>query len=107
EGHVPGGASSDLENIWPVPAPRVAVGGGEKQQHLLAVADPNAGDADRLRRGPEKRLHRRLEAQHLLKSAADQGRVFAKNAQMLGISDKTIECVAEPVDRGIDSGGKK
>src|ERR1700676_5734242 len=44
EGHVPGGAAPDVERIGPAPAARIAVGGGEKQQHLFAAPEPHAGD---------------------------------------------------------------
>src|SRR5450631_4704921 len=38
EGHVPGRAAPDVELFRIFPAARVAVGGGEEQQDLLAIA---------------------------------------------------------------------
>src|ERR1700738_330317 len=60
EGHVAGGAAPDVERIGLVPAARVAVGRGKKQEHLFAVAHSHAGDLDVFGCGAEEGLHRRL-----------------------------------------------
>src|SRR6185312_183046 len=42
KGHMPGGAALDVEFIRPLPAAGIAVGGGEEQEHLFALAEPHA-----------------------------------------------------------------
>src|SRR6202012_220740 len=96
ERHMSGRAAADIEAIGLVPAPRIAVGGSEEQQHLFAPAEPHAADVDRFGGGAEERLHRRLEAQYLLKGTADQVRVLAQDGPLLGIASKAIQRVAEP-----------
>src|SRR5438270_2649017 len=79
ESHVSGGAALDVEEVRLVPAAWIAVGGGKKQQYLFAVAKLDATDLDRLGRGPEEGLHRRLETQHFLESEPDQRRIFLQD----------------------------
>src|SRR5437762_8709635 len=107
EGHMAGGAAPNVESVRLVPTARIAVGRGEKQQHLFTVANPNAGHLDWSCGGAEEGLHRRLETQHFLEGAADQVGILAKYGPLLGVAGKAVQRVAEPVDRGVDAGGKK
>src|SRR5579871_1916118 len=66
ECHVPGRAPADVELVGPLPAARIAIGGGEEQQNLLPLTQSHACNIDSFRRRTEERLHRRLEPQHFL-----------------------------------------
>src|SRR5581483_6890634 len=101
--HMPGRAAVHIENIRPFPPARVAVGGRQKQQDLLAFAELNAADLDRSRGGAEESLDRRLEAQHLFEGIADQVRIVAQSLPLLAIARHAVERVAEAVDGGVNA----
>jgi hypothetical protein len=65
EREVPGRTAHDVETVQILPTPSVSVSGGQEEEHLLALAEPDARDLDGARRGAEERLHRRLEPEHL------------------------------------------
>jgi hypothetical protein len=104
ESHVPGRAAPDVKLLRAFPAARVAIGGGQEQQHLLALAEPHAADFGVPGRGAEERLHRRLEPQHLLEGKAYQRRIVTQDGPLLRIFGEAIEGVAEAIDGGIDPG---
>src|SRR6202035_3917339 len=84
------------------PPARIAVGGGKEQQDFLAFAKFDAADLDGSGRGTEESLKWRLEAQHLLKGAADQVRIVAKSLPLLRVAREAIERVADPIDGSVD-----
>src|SRR5262245_59850578 len=57
-----GGAAGDVIAVGVLPAARIAVGGAEEHQHLLALADGVAAKLDLTRGGTEEGLHRAFEA---------------------------------------------
>src|SRR5436190_18400984 len=61
--------------VWIVPSPRIAIGGGEEHQNLLALADPCPADLDLPGGGPEKCLHRAFESHRLFKRIARKRRI--------------------------------
>src|SRR5262245_40934967 len=60
EGEVPGRAPRDVESVRVLPAPGVAVGGGEEEENLLALTELHPRDLGRACGGTKERLHRRL-----------------------------------------------
>src|SRR5262249_43891423 len=104
ESHVPGRAAPHVELVRSLPATRVAIGCGQEQQHLLALAQLHSGDFDSFGRRAEESLHGRLETQNLFERQTDQRGVLAQGRPLLRMACETIQRVAEPIHRGIDSG---
>src|SRR5207244_11136391 len=75
EADMPCDAPDNVIFVWAFPMLRVAIGGAEKHQHLLALVDRNAANLDRARRGAEEGLHWALIAHRLLKGGAGQPRI--------------------------------
>ena len=99
-----GGAAGDVVDVRPLPAARVAVGGGEEHQHLLALAQRTPPQFDRPGGGAEEGLHRALEADRLLEGGAGQGRVGPQPGVLLGEAGQAPKGGADAVDRGVEPG---
>src|SRR5437660_4751950 len=90
EGHMSCGAPLDVKSVGLVPAPRVAVGGGKKQQHLFALAHSHPANFKRSCGSSAECLYRGLEAQHLLERAARQIRVLTESLPLIGIAGEAV-----------------
>ena len=101
---MPGGAAGDVVAVGVLPAARIAVGGAEEHQHLLAFADGVAADLDLARRGAKEGLHRALVADGFLECVARQRRIAAQLRQLVGKARQAIDSGADAVDGRIDPG---
>ena len=101
------GAAGDVVAVRIFPAPRIAVGGAEEHQHLLAFADRVAADLDLPRRGAEEGLHRALEADRLLERIARQRQIAAQPRELIGKARQAIDRGADAVDGGVEPGRKQ
>src|SRR5262249_10166454 len=76
-----GGAARDVIAVGVLPAARIAVGGAEEHQHLLALADRVAADLDFPCGGAEKSLYRAFEPDCFLERIARQRGIAAQFCQ--------------------------
>src|SRR5258705_3108269 len=90
-----GRAAGDVVAVGIVPAPRIAVGGAEEHQHLLAFANAMARKFDLPRRGAEESLHRAFETDRLFERIARQRKIVAQPRELIGEARQAI-------DRGAD-----
>src|SRR5882724_4949800 len=98
------GLAADVVAVGVLPAPRIAVGGAEEHQHLLALADAMAGYLDFACRSPEEGLHRAFEADRFLERVARQRRILAQPRQLVGKPRQAIDRCADAVDGRVDTG---
>src|SRR5262245_6084108 len=99
-----GGAAGDVIAVGVLPAARIAVGGAEEHQHLLALADAVAAKLDLARGGTEEGLHRALEADRFLEGVARQRGIAAQFRQLLREARQAIDRCTNAVDGCIEPG---
>src|SRR5215468_9440055 len=99
-----GGAAGDVIAVGVLPAARIAVGGTEEHQNLLALADGVAADLDLARGSAEEGLHRAFEADRFLKSVARQRGIAAQSCQLLGETRQAVDGRTNAVDGGVETG---
>src|SRR5438128_1871037 len=97
-------AAGDVVAVRVFPAARIAVGGAEKHQDFLALADGVAAKLDLARGGAEEGLHRALEADRLLEGVARQRGIAAQPRQLVPEARQAIDRGANAVDGRIDPG---
>src|SRR6186713_895177 len=99
-----GGAAGDVVAVRLVPAARIAIGGGEEHQHLLALADRRTGKLDFARRGPEECLYWAFEPHRFLEGVARQREVVAQALPLLREAGQAIDRSSDAVDGGVEPG---
>src|SRR5437667_9704866 len=104
---MPEDAAGDVVVVRASPVTRVAIGGAEEPQDLLALIDRGAADVDRARRRAEEGLHRALIAHRLLEGGAGQRWIGLQPGELLGEPGEAIERGADAADRRIDPGGQQ
>src|SRR6516164_527006 len=104
EGNVTGGPAVDVEALGFVPAARITVSRGEKQQYLRVLRYFDSTDVDRAGGGAEERLDRRLPAQHLVKGRPYQRGLLAQRLPLRRVGGEGVERVANADNCGVESG---
>src|SRR6516225_9698490 len=104
EGNVTGGPAVDVEALGFVPAARITVCRGEKQQYLRVLRYFDSTDVDREGGGAEERLNRRLPAQHLGKGRPYQRGLLAQRLPLRRVGGEGVERVANADNCGVESG---
>src|SRR5882757_10497104 len=98
-----GGAAGDVVSVGLIPAARIAVGGGEKHQHLLAFGDCGAAEFDVAGGGAEEGLDRAFEPHGFLEGVTRQRRITAQPLELIGKAREAIDGGTDPVDGGIET----
>jgi hypothetical protein len=100
----PRGATGNVVAVGIVPATRIAVGGAEEHQHLLAFTDAMACEFDLPRRGAEEGLHRAFETDRLFERIARQRQIAAQPRELIGEARQAIDRGADAVDGRVEAG---
>lgn len=90
EADVSRGITEEIEGVRVVPGVRVAVGGAEEHQYLLALGDDGSADFHIGRRGAEERLHRGLPADGLVEGNASQAGLLPQSLPLVGVSGEGV-----------------
>ena len=105
EREVPAGATGDVEAIRVIDQRRVAVGGTEADEHLLAGGKGDAVELDRFGRDPEGGVGNGSgEPQHLLDSVGEQGGVVEQDSELVGVVEQGDDAVADEAAGGVVAG---
>ena len=101
-----GGVPVHVERIGIFPEIRIAIGGPQIDKNLFLLSDFSTGEFDFLRRGAEQCLKRRIVADHLFDGIARLFRLCAQLLPFARMGRKTVKCIADGVDGGVQSGGQ-
>ena len=97
------GLAGDVVAVRIVPAPRIAIGGAEEHQHLLALPDRGSGEFDLARGGAEEGLHRALEPHCFLEGVAGQRRIGAQPRELVRKTRQAVHRRSNAVDGGVEA----
>jgi len=105
EREVAAGASGDVEAVGVVDERRVAVGGAQADQDLLARRHGDAIQGHARGRDTERGMgHRCGEAQQLLDGPGEQLRVALQRHQLVGVIEQGDDPVADQAAGGVVAG---
>ena len=98
------GTAGNVIVVRAVPSARVAVGGTEEHQHFFSAGYGMRADGNVARRGAKEGLHRHLDPDRLLERVTGQSGVGSQLGELTRVARQTVECSAEPGDRGFHAG---
>jgi hypothetical protein len=81
----------------------VAIGGGQKEEYLFALAEIHPRDLDWARSRAEEHLHRRLVPEHLIECGPRQRGVLPQPLPLIQMLREAEEVVAETDHRGVET----
>src|SRR5215475_11917268 len=91
------GLPGDVITIGILPAARIAIGGAQEHQDLLALTNLGAADLDLVRRRPEEGLNGTFEANRFFKSIARERRIAAQSRELVGKACQAVDGGANSV----------
>src|SRR5215469_18835665 len=93
-------ATLKVQNVWLPELARIAIGGPEHKNNLLALACLDATELEVLQDHTARVLNWAFVAQQFLDSGPDEFRVFAKLGGLLGMTKQRIQTVPDEIAGG-------
>jgi hypothetical protein len=107
EGEVSARVARDVEAVRIFPAPGIAIGGGQEEEHLFALTVLHPSDLDGARGRAEECLHWRLVPEHLVECGPRQRGLLSQPLPLLRMLREAEEGVAEADYRGVETCGEE